>query len=257
MNPLVKGTMKQGLEKPLYRQIAQTLRKEIEEQYQSGDPIETEAALEQRFKVSRITVRRAIDELVHEGLLARKQGSGTFVAPFKVTQELGVVHSWTERMRELGFEPRTVDCQILQVVPPDWVVKALQLNPEEPEGVLRIQRLRYNNDEPLSLMVDHLRLRYVPDLAEKGLAGESLYETLEERYGLDMARVEDVVTARSASLFEASLLRIETGAPILCVHRITYLADDEPIDAATVVSRADRYEYCITGRPRARKTKAF
>jgi GntR family transcriptional regulator len=242
--------MREDADEPLYRRIARKLRAEIEEQLRPGDAIETEAALEQRFNVSRITVRHAIDELVHAGLLVRRQGSGTFVARIKVTEELGVLHSWTERMRELGFEPRTVDCEMLQVVPPAWVAQALHLNAAAPESVLRIQRLRYGGDEPLSLMVDYLRLRFVPDLAEKGLEGESLYETLERRYGLDLARAEDTVTARSATLFEARLLGVEPGAPVLYVMRVTYLPDDEPLGAATVVSRADRYEYRVTGHPR-------
>ncbi|MBV9230439.1 MAG: GntR family transcriptional regulator, partial [Chloroflexi bacterium] len=90
--------MKEDTDEPLYRQIARKLRTEIEEQLRPGDSIGTEAELEQRFSVSRITVRRAIDELVHAGLLVRRQGSGTFVARAKVTEELGVLYSWTERM---------------------------------------------------------------------------------------------------------------------------------------------------------------
>jgi GntR family transcriptional regulator len=244
--------MKEEVDEPLYRQIAHALRTEIEQHLRPGDPIETELALEQRFSVSRITVRRAIDELVRAGLLLRRQGSGTFVAQHKVTEELGVLHSWTETMHELGFVPRTVDCEMLQVVPPAWVLQALRLNPDAPEPVLRIQRLRCGDDEPLSLMVDYLRMRFTPDLAEKGLEGESLYDTLEKRYGLELARAKDTVTARSASLFEARLLGITPGAPVLYVTRITYLPDGEPLDAGTVVSRADRYEYRITGQPRKR-----
>lgn len=241
--------MKDDTDEPLYRRIERTLRAEIEEQLYPGAPIGTEAELEKRFHVSRITVRRAIDELVHAGLLVRRQGSGTFVARTKVTEELGILHSWTERMRELGFEPRTVDCEMLQVVPPAWVAQALRLDPEASESVLRIQRLRYGNEEPLSLMVDYLRLRYVPDLAEKGLEGESLYETLEKRYALELARADDIVTARSASLFESRLLGVAPNAPVLYVTRITYLPNDEPLVAATVVSRADRYEYRVSGYP--------
>jgi GntR family transcriptional regulator len=247
--------IKDDVEEPLYQRIARTLRKEIGEQLQAGKPIDTESELESRFGVSRITVRRAIDELVREGLLVRRRGSGTFVAQSKVTQELGALHSWTEQMRGLGFEPHTVDCEMLQVVPPDWVAKALRLDTATDESVLRIQRLRYADNEPLSLMVDYLRLRFVPDLAAKGLEGESLYETLEKRYKLELAWVEDTVTARRATLFEARLLGIETGAPILYVTRVTYLPDNEPLGAASVVTRADRYEYRVTDRPRRQQYK--
>ena len=240
---------------PRYRQIARILQDEIETRLQAGDAIETEAEIERRFSVSRITVRKAIDELVHAGLLTRKRGSGTFVARSKVSQQLGVLHSWTERMRELGFEPHTVDCEMLKALPPPWVAQALHLTAQDTEPILRIQRLRYADNEPLALMVDYLRLQFVPDLAEKGLMGESLYETLEKRYNLDLAYVEDTIAARAATFFEARLLGIEPGSPVLFVTRVTYLPNDTPIDAATVVSRADRYEYRVLGRPHSLQPK--
>ena len=236
---------------PLYQRVAEALRAEIGG-LPAGAPLASEAALERRFGVSRITVRRALDVLAQSGLVERRRGSGTFVARRRGAEQLGVLHSWTEGMRALGLEPRTVDCAMLRVEPPDWVAAALNLNgarPSDGETVLRVQRLRYAGEEPLCLMVDYLRARYVPDLAERGLLGESLYDTLERRYGLHLARVEDTVAAKEASVFEAGLLGVAAGAPVLHVTRVTYLPEGEPLGAATVVSRADRYEYHVTGRP--------
>jgi GntR family transcriptional regulator len=244
--------MKEPGEQPLYKQIARALRAEVE-QLHPGDALGTEADLEQRFNVSRITIRRAIDKLAQDGLVLRRPGQGTFVARNKVSDRLGVLYSWTERMQELGLQPRTVDCEILQIVPPIWVSQALRLNIASPEPVLRIQRLRFGGDEPLAVMTDYLRLRFAPDLAEKGLEGESLYDTLEKRYNLELIRAEDGVVARRASLLEARLLDIEPDAPILQMTRITYVPDDEPIGVGVVVSRADRYEYRVTGYPRRRQ----
>lgn len=235
---------------PLYRQVEQVLRAEIAEQLQPGAAIPTEAELERRFGVSRITIRRAIHELVQAGLLIRRQGSGTFVARTKVTEELGVLHSWPDEMRTLGLEPRTVDCEMLHILPPAWVAQALHLDPDAREHVLRVQRLQYNGEEPLCLMIDHLRTRFVPSLPREEVLARGLYETLEKRHGLTLTWAEDTVTARAATLFEAALLSITNGDPILQVTRTVYLTDDEPLDAAIVVSRADRYAYHVTGRPR-------
>lgn len=234
----------------LYAQIVDALRADIAERLRPGDAIAPQTELERRFGVSRITVRRAIDELVQAGLVVRRQGSGTFVARPKVTEELGVLHGWTDGMRAQGLTPRTVDCDILEVVPPAWVAQVLRLEARDLERVIRIQRLRYADNEPLCVMVDYLRLRFVPHLVEDGLSGESLYETLMERYGLDLAVAEDTVTARGASVFEARLLGVAENAHVLYVTRVTYLPDDEPLGVATVVSRADRYEYRVAGRPR-------
>lgn len=233
---------------PLYQRVAEALRLEIDG-LPPGAALASESELERRFGVSRITVRRALDVLAQSGLVVRRRGSGTFVAPPKVAERLGVLHSWTEGMRALGLEPRTVDCTMLRVEPPDWVASALGLKLAHTETVLRVQRLRYANDEPLCLMVDYLRSHHVPDLDELGLLGESLYETLERRYGLRLARVEDAVTARAATLFESGLLDVAAGAPVLHVTRVTYLTMGEPLGAAAVVSRADRYAYHVTGRP--------
>ncbi len=235
---------------PLYRRVAEALRAELVG-LPTGAALPSEAALGVRFRVSRITVRRALDVLAQSGLVVRRQGSGTFVAALRVAERLGVLHSWTESMRALGLEPRTVECTIVRVEPPPWVAVALCL--EADETVWRVQRLRYAGDGPLCLMIDYLRPRHAPDLAERGLDGESLYETLERGYGLTLARVEDTVSAREAGPFEAGLLGVAAGAPVLHVARVTYLRtdspDDEPLGAATVVSRADRYEYRVTGRP--------
>jgi len=156
---------------------------------------------------------------------APEPGSGTFVARPKVAEQLGELHSWTDGMRALGLDPRTVDCTMLRVEPPDWVAASLGLATDgaRPEMALRIQRLRYASEEPLCLMVDYLRASYVPALAERGLLGESLYETLERSYGLHLARVEDTVTAKGAGVYEAGLLGVTAGAPVLHVTRITYL----------------------------------
>lgn len=232
---------------PLYRQVAAALRAEIEARPRAGEAIATEAELERRFAVSRITVRRAIDLLCQAGLLTRRQGSGTYVTIPRVTEELGTLHSWTEGMRAQGLEPRTVHYEALRLAPPAWVGQALGMDPAT-DLVLRIERLRYAGEEPLCLMTDYLLPQYVPGLLEDGLAGESLYETLAHRYGLELACVEDTVSARAAGVLEGSLLGVSPGAPVLAVTRLSYLADDRPLAAATVISRADRYAYRVKGR---------
>jgi GntR family transcriptional regulator len=241
---------------PLYQQVATVLRTEIEQRMRPGEAIATETELETRFGVSRITIRRAIDLLERAGLVYRRQGSGTFVTRPRVTEELGVLHSWTEGMRAQGLEPRTVHCAILTISAPEWVAGALRLDAAQGEPVLRIERLRYAGDEPLCLMVDYVRSRFVPGLAEAGLKTESLYETLATTYGLELARADDTVTAREADVVEASLLRLPARAPVLHVTRVTYLPGDEPLGAATVVSVATRYAYRVSGRPRAAPRRA-
>jgi len=221
---------------------------QIESEMRPGDSIAPEPELERRFGVSRVTVRRAIDVLVQDGSLVRRQGSGTYVTQRKVVEELGVMLGWTESMRRQGLVPHTVDCEILRVVPPAQVAELLGQDPQSRETVVRVQRLRYADDEPLCLMTDYVAERFVPGLTEDGLSGESLYDALHNRYNLELCCVKDTVTARAATVKESALLGVSVGAPLLRVTRVTLQADGVPLVVAFVSSRADRYAYQVTGR---------
>jgi GntR family transcriptional regulator len=105
--------------------------------------------------------------------------------------------------------------------------------------------------EPLCIMVNYLNARFVPGLARLGLAGESLYATLEQRYRLTLERAEDTVEARECTEEEANVLGVTAGTPVIQVTRVTYLPDDVPLEVVFATSRADRYQYrvALRGRP--------
>src|SRR5690606_5351457 len=135
--------------------------------------IPTEAELEERFGVSRITIRKAVEELVSEGLVVRQQGRGTFVQRPKLTHVLNSITSWTERLTALGFTPKTLETEADVVEAPKRIAQMLELG--EGEEVVKLKRLRLANDEPISLMINYLPKRLVPDLAARIAGNESLY----------------------------------------------------------------------------------
>jgi GntR family transcriptional regulator len=228
---------------PLYVQIREKLRSELS-QMEAGEPIPAEAELEKEFRVSRITVRRAIEDLVAEGLLVRQQGRGTFVQRPKLTHELGSITSWTDQLRTLGFVPKTSHRKIHREIPPAYVAEALCLAAEE--EVFRIQRVRLANREPISYMINYLPVRLVPGFVEHKFTQESLYEVLEHEYGLVPAVAVDTVGTRPASEEEVHALKIDHKAPVMSVRRVSYLADGSPLEMAIVASRGDRYQYQVT-----------
>jgi GntR family transcriptional regulator len=236
---------------PLYVQVREALRNDLA-QMEPGQAIPTEPELEARFEVSRITVRKAIDDLVIEGLLVRQQGRGTFVQRPKLTHELNMITSWTEQLIALGYTPRTLPLEIEEIEPPKRVGYNLALSSEQ--RVFALRRLRLVSEEPVTLMVNYLPARLVPELDAKVSRRESLYETLEEEYGLIPARAVDTVETRSATDDEAKRLRIEHWAPVLCVTRVSYLSDGRPLEVGIAISRGDRYQYRVElhGRARAR-----
>lgn len=234
---------------PLYVQIRERLRDELS-QMEPGDPIPVEAELEKKFGTSRITVRRAVEDLVAENLLIRQQGRGTFVQHPKFTHELSLITSWTDQLKRLGFSPKTAKRRITIEKPLAHVAEALCLKNDE--EVIRVQRVRLASREPISYMINYLPARLVPGFLNRLPLKESLYEFLESEYGLVPAMAVDTVGTRPASEEEAEFLRIERKAPVLSVRRLSYLDGGTPLELAIVASRGDRYQYQVTVHGRSR-----
>jgi len=116
----------------------------------------------------------------------------------------------------------------------------------------RIQRVRLANREPISYMINYLPARLVPGFLERKFTQESLYEVLEHEYGLVPAVAVDTVGTRPASEEEVEALRIDRNAPVLSVRRVSYLADESPLELAIVASRGDRYQYQAAVRGQTR-----
>jgi GntR family transcriptional regulator len=225
---------------PLYAQIKDTLKHEIHTRMKAGESFPAEPELERRFGVSRITVRRALDELVAAGLIVREQGRGTFVREHRITQELTRLMSWTVAMREIGVEPRTLSCEIDVIRPPAEIAGLLRAR----GNVVRIRRVRAVDDEPVALMTNYLLPRLVPGLVKKGLMDGSLYATL-AAHGIVPASALDRVEARPVTAIEARLLKIDKRAIVLQVTRTTYDLTTRPLYVAVVVNPGDNYSYTV------------
>lgn len=229
---------------PLYYQVKESLLEKIKSrQFKVGDLIPSESELQEKYKVSRITIRRAIQELVQEGHLYTKQGKGTFVSRPKVSQELNLITSWAETMAEMGMRPETKKIEYTEETVP--VSIAGLLNIPIGDKVYKVERLRYADDEPTCIMTNYLSPAIVPGFLGKGLKGESLYETLEKHYNIVLSRAEETVEAKAAKASEAALLNIKRGAPLLYATRVTYDLTDRPVEVVITISRADRYSYKI------------
>ncbi|MCR4401502.1 MAG: GntR family transcriptional regulator [Firmicutes bacterium] len=236
---------------PLYYQLAEEIRSRIESnEYVIGEAIPPEPELEQLFRVSRVTVRNAIDLLVSQGLLVKRPGKGTFVRAAKVTQPLNVISSWTETMLARGVKVETRELRVEEKLPPARVAEVLCLQPDEP--VVEVFRLRMANGEPMTLMTNYLVTSIGRPLMKIGVTDESLYRVLEEKLGVVLASAEEIVQALAADGEQAKRLGVKRGFPLIQVARVTYDSEGTPIEYVTVVSRADRYQYSVhlAGRPK-------
>jgi GntR family transcriptional regulator len=228
----------------LYYQIQQDLRARIKRgEWKAGDRLPPEPELAARYRVSRITIRQALAGLVADGLIDRRQGTGTFVRAEKVAQRTGILTSFTEEMEHRGLDPvtRILDFQIR--TPSEDVQKILRLSASDPIAYLK--RLRIANGEPLAFTEASLPARLVPDLQHTPLVNGSLYRTLEEVYGLELAQADEEIEAVRATAEERRLLGVKPGAPMFQITRTTYLATGEPVEFARVAYKADRFKYYL------------
>ncbi|MFZ5823929.1 MAG: GntR family transcriptional regulator [Bacillota bacterium] len=229
--------------KPLYTQLAEHFRGMIETgELKPGDQFPAELDLVQRYGVARITVRHAIADLVSEGLLMRRQGKGTFVAAPKIERALVNVSSFSARLQAAGLQPsaKMLRCEVIPA--PERLAKELRIEPEAP--VVVFTRLRYSNGEPLALEFSHLSLDRCPGLDEVDLNTQSLYRTLEDRYGLRPTHSRKTLELALARPEEAVALDITSGSPLFLL-RATVLGDSDPIEYVKTLMRGDRIRFQI------------
>lgn len=218
---------------PKYLEVARKLREAIFHGVY-GEALPPERALAETLGVSRDSLRKALDLLEEEGLVVRRQGSGTFVAKRATfrTRLLG----FSEEMRALGLQPETRVLLVEKGPPTPEEAMALALSPGE--GVLRLLRLRLADREPMALERAALPLWALAE-APQG----SLYQALEAK-GLRPVRALQRLRAVAARE-EARPLGVEPGSPLLHLERVSYLPDGRPVEFVKSWYRADRYELLV------------
>lgn len=210
----------------------------IEEQ-QVGDAIAPERTLAEEYGVARMTVRRAIDELVREGFLERHQGRGTFVARPKVAQPLTAT-SFSEDMRRRGFRAGGHTLDVSLIAAGARVGRRLEVSPGEP--VLRIVRLRLADDEPMAIETLHTPETLVPGLTGADLEDHSFYALLEDRYGLRIGSGVQTVEPTVTTEEESESLGVPLHSPAFLFERVSRSPDGRVLEYVRSIYRGDRYQ---------------
>jgi GntR family transcriptional regulator len=226
---------------PLYHQLAGRIRSDIHDGVvKPGDLIGTEKEIGDRFNVSRATVRQALDDLKHEGLVVRITGRGTYVSALHLTVDLPNLLSFTEEMKRRGIEPGSIVLAFERIPCPEEAAKNLQC----PAGddILYIRRVRTGNGTPI-VIGDHYLAPFVR--FEQNELGSSLYETIEQRYGIRLKEAMHTIYAGLCSPAEAAVLLNEVRDAVLRFRRTTFTGDGQPVLYETGAARADLYEYSV------------
>lgn len=222
---------------PLYQQLQRALREAIETRLLApDDALPPERQIASDLSVSRITVRKAIDGLVEEGLLVKRQGSGNFVAS-RIEKNFAKLTSFSEDMRARGRTPKSVWLKRAagQVTPEE----ALTLNLSPGAPVYRFHRLRYADDSPMCLEYATIAGDALPSLEAVGV---SLYEALEEA-GNRPVRALQRLRALLLSAEHAKLLNAREGDAGLLVERLGFLRDGRAVEFCQTFYRGDTYDF--------------
>lgn len=222
---------------PLYQQLQRAIREAIQKQVlKADDALPAERQIASDLSVSRITVRKAIDGLVEEGLLVRRQGSGNFVAS-RIEKNFAKLTSFSEDMRARGRTPRSVWLKRAEGAVSPEEAMTMRLSPGAP--VYRFYRLRFADDAPMSIEHTTIAGDCLPSVDS---VEASLYEAL-ERHGNRPVRALQRLRALLLNPEQAKLLHAREGDAGLLVERIGFLRDGRAIEFSQSWYRGDTYDF--------------
>jgi GntR family transcriptional regulator len=228
---------------PYYYQLRQLLERAVTSGALGvGQQIPTEAALCERFDVSRTVVRQTLSDLERQGLVTRIKGKGTFVAAPKLSEHL--VQSLTSLHEDLTSRGERLETKVLRLeVQPVSPHVAELLRLPESEQIVLLERLRVVNGEPWVVTTAHMPHALCAPILELDMTHRSLFETYERELGFTLHRGSRAIEARVASGETAQQLGVPEGSPVLVFSGVTYIDDGRPLEYFVGIHRGDRSRF--------------
>jgi GntR family transcriptional regulator, nutrient-sensing system regulator len=211
--------------------------------FSPGVPLPTERELASALSTSRTTVRQALTELVVEGRLVRRHGSGTYVAEPKLAWPLQM-SSFTEQAASSGLVVESAFVSAERMRATDELAELLRIKPGAP--VHRLERLRKVNGAPMALEVSHLAAARFPGLARAVRSKGSLYRVLADQWDVKIVGAVETIETAPATPREAGLLDTDVGAPMMMLSRHSFDATNTPVEWVRSWYRGDRYKFVAT-----------
>ncbi len=227
---------------PLYVQIADGILDRIESgELSPGDHLPSERELSGKLGVNRLTLRRAFRILEDQGWLTRRQGSGTTITDGKIEWQAGRLIPFTQGARLRGYVPgaRIILFEQRQVE----AGVASELGLAVSAAVYYVHRLRLINREPALLERFTVPAHRFPGFERHDLVQRSLYEVMETEYGVSVSRARQSLEPVIATQYEAKLLRVRPGAPLMLERRLTVDQEGQPVELAKDLYRGDRFRF--------------
>jgi GntR family transcriptional regulator len=239
----------QGKSEPKYYVVKRHLLGLLPD-FSPGVPLPTERELASALSTSRTTVRQALTELVTEGRLVRRHGSGTYVAEPKLAWPLQMA-SFTQQAASSGLVVESSFIAAQRIRATDELAALLKIERGAP--VHRLERLRKVNGAPMALEQSHLSAARFPGLPRAVRRTGSLYQVLGEIWDIKVVGAVETIETAPASPREAGLLDTDVGAPMMMLSRHSFDTADEPVEWVRSWYRGDRYKFVatlgFTGKP--------
>ncbi|ASK62715.1 phosphonate metabolism transcriptional regulator PhnF [Virgibacillus phasianinus] len=233
---------------PIYYQLEEEIRLLIQtEKLSPGELLPSEREYAERYNISRMTVRQAINNLAAEGLLYRQKGRGTFVSEKKFEQDLQGLTSFSEDMRARGLTPSNKLLSFQTLHANERIAELLRLNKND--EVYEIKRIRYANESPVAVETIYTPKHLVGNLTDANVV-ESFYKYIETNLNLNISYGDQMIESVLANEFEIENLHVKAGDPVLLIQRITYLSDENatPLEYVKSAYRADKYKFKLQMR---------
>lgn len=216
------------------------------DEFAVGGMIPSERDLMSMFDVSRITVRKAVEELEQEGYLYKVQGKGTYVKRDQGNQDLISITSCTQDVRRLGMTPTRKVLVNMEMKADKKRRRRLELT--EGDSVFCLSRIYYADGEPINYTTAYLPSKFVPGIEKHDFAEESLYDVLEKEYQISILRAERTIEAIIAHGEVSDYLDVMEGVPLLLFECVTYGSvngREYPIETFKCYYRSDKFKFWI------------
>lgn len=241
LGPEAHRLLRTDLPTPLYHQMFRLLRDRIVSgEIARGSRIPTEFELASAFGVSRITAKRALDELAAEGLVERRRGKGTHVIHRSRPRPMhSPLTGLLESLEVLAGETRVKLLGFRRAVPPDPVRSLFDTGPDE--ALAHALRLRLRGNTPFGHYTSWTRTDR-DAFSEQALATTSRLQLFRD-IGIDIRQVEQVLSATNADAMTAMHLQVEPGTALLALERRSYDAEGQLVDLLNILYRPDQFSY--------------
>lgn len=233
--------MDKHLSMPIYAQLEETIKGKIEKrEYIPGGELPTERELTELFGVSRMTIRHAISNLVHKGVLYKIPGKGTFVSKEVIEKKLEI-ESFSDDMKRRGLVPGSKLIQFEKMSANEEVKEKLKLS--EDEKIYFLSRLRLANNEPMAIEYCYLPEKIFPNIIKYNMANCSLYTIMKEEYNIHFNYMKQSLRALTLIKRDAEMLFGKSKGVGLVSERLIYNIEETPIEYTQTIYHAERYTF--------------